>query len=77
MKAGQIMTDQELQDEARRAIEGTTQADVADALGRAPSTISQALSPPAKSRYAGTLREIVEHFTEYRVVTKNAHHIEN
>jgi hypothetical protein len=45
--------------------------------GRAPSTISQALSPPAQSRYAGTLREIVEHFTEYRVVTKNAHHIEN
>ena len=76
MKAGQTMTDEELQDAAREAIEGHTQAEVAEALGVGPSTISQALSRPVETRYAGTLRRIVEHYTDFRVMTEKVHRVE-
>ena len=70
MREGQEMTDAELQQAAREAIEGRTQAAVAEELGVNQSTISLALNHETPSRYAGTLKRIIERYTDYQVETE-------
>ncbi|HEV2125796.1 MAG TPA: hypothetical protein VGW38_23825 [Chloroflexota bacterium] len=61
------LTAGELQQEARRALEGRTQAEAAQALNVTPSAISLALNTETPRRYAATLIRIIEHFTPSRV----------
>ena len=68
MQPGQEMTDEELQQAAREAIGDRTQSEVAEALGVSGPTISVALNKKP-SRYAGTLKRIIERFAGYRIET--------
>jgi predicted transcriptional regulator len=70
MQAGQEMDDHELQQAAREALENTTQAEAAHELDVTPATVSLALNHDTPSRYAGTLRRIVEHYTGFSVKTE-------
>ena len=67
MKRPQELTERELQQEARRALTGRTQAEAAQALAVTPSAISLALNTETPRRYAATLMRIIEHFTPNRV----------
>ena len=67
MKPLQELTERELQQEARRAIAGHTQAEAAQALEVTPSAISLALNTATPKRYASTLIRMIEHFTSHRV----------
>ena len=67
MKPPQELTERELQQEARRALEGRTQAEAAQALNVTPSAISLALNTETPRRYAATLIRIIEHFTPKRI----------
>ena len=77
MHEGQEMTDADLQQAAREAIEGHTQTEVADELGISNATVSLALNHETPSRYAGTLKRIIERYTDYQVETERTtvHHI--
>jgi transcriptional regulator with XRE-family HTH domain len=72
MQPGQEMTDDELQEAAREVLEGqgASQSDAARALGMHRSTVSKALGHDPPSRYAGTLRRIIEAYTDFRIDTE-------
>ena len=70
MRPNEKMSDAELQAAAREALEGHTQSAAAEALGVHRSTISLALNNERPSRYAGTLKRIIEHYTDYHIETE-------
>ena len=70
MRHNQQLTDSELQQAAREAIEGLKRIKIAEALGVGRSLISNALNSDTPSRYASTLTRIIEHCTDYRIETE-------
>ena len=78
MRHNQILTGEELQSEARKAIEaaeGETQASVARTLGVTRSAINRALTDTAPSRYVATLSRIIEVLTDYEIETSTTHRV--
>jgi hypothetical protein len=63
------MTADQLRDAAREVLdeEDLSQSEVARAPGVHRSTISVALSSNSASRYAGTLRDLIEELTDFRI----------
>ena len=76
MKPPQELTEGELQQEARRALEGRTQAEAAQALNVTPSAISLALNTETPRRYGATLMHIIEHFTPSHVKAVTLYHLQ-
>jgi len=73
MRDGQEMTDHQLQEAAREALSDTTQAQAARDLGVSTSNISLALNHETPSRYAGTLKNIIERYTDYSIESATVH----
>ena len=70
MRHNQTLTGEELQDEARNAIEaaeGETQASVARKLGVSRNAIHRALNAEKPSNYASTLGRIIDAVTDFEI----------
>ena len=70
MRHNQQLSDKELQEAARVAMEGRNQSQIARELGVHRSLITNALNANTVSRYASTLARIIEHCTDYRIETE-------
>lgn len=69
IQRGQEMTDAQLQAAAREALKegGVTQSEAARVLDVHRSTVSLALNGHPPSRYAGTLKRLIEALTDFRI----------
>ena len=69
------LTSYELQQYAKDLLteKGITQAEAARKMGVADPTLSIALNADTPSRYAGTLKRLIETYTDYEVASERKH----
>lgn len=69
------LNSQQLQQYAKDLLEekGLSQADATRKMGIAPPTLSIALNSDNPSRYAGTLKRLIETYTDYKITSEKIH----
>ena len=78
MRHDQVLTDEQLQNEAGKAIEaaeGETQASVARKLGITRSAVNIALNTDKPSHYASTLGRIIDAVTDFEIEASTVYRV--
>ncbi len=78
MRHDQVLTDEQLQNEAGKAIEaaeGETQASVARKLGITRSAVNIALNTNKPSNYASTLGRIIDAVTDFEIEASTVYRV--